>query len=82
MPTSISVSKVEYGYLITVRRSGYRRFTEVVDSHHPGAAAEATIAAWQDMQADPDGVTVTVPQEVEAAIEALGPIPWHVGPHN
>jgi hypothetical protein len=76
MPTSISVSKVEYGYMVTVQRSGYRGFTEVVESDHPGAAAEATIAAWQDMRADPDGVTVTVPPEVETALQSIGPIPW------
>jgi hypothetical protein len=76
MPTAISVSKVEYGYLISVQRRGRRAFTEVVESHHPGAAAEATVAAWQEMKADPDGVIVTVPQEVETALQTLGPIPW------
>jgi hypothetical protein len=82
MPTYISVSKVKYGYLITVQRSGYREFTEVVGSDHPAAAAEATIAAWQDMRADPDGVTVTVPPEVETVLQSIGPIPWLLAPRN
>jgi hypothetical protein len=79
MPTSISVSKVDYGYLVTVQRSGYRGFTEVIESHQPSVAADATIAAWRDMEADPDGVTVNLPQGVEVAIQVLRPLPWLTG---
>jgi hypothetical protein len=79
---SIGYADIDFGFEGGLWAPGNRsaqRLPWVEEGHRiasPAAAAEATITAWRDMEADPDGLIVNVPLEVEAAIQVLGPIPW------
>jgi hypothetical protein len=75
MRSIIRVDKQSYGYVVHINGNS-RGFTRVLGSQHPKVAAEAALAAWKENCENPDGVTVEVPQEVEAIIRARGPIPW------
>jgi hypothetical protein len=79
LPTVISVFRHSFGYVLTLERTGERTFYYVLQSHHPDVAAAAVLHEWENKRGDPDGITINIPAEVEAAIRSRGPVPWAQG---